>query len=90
MAVPLRRSLLLAAFERGKWTVLEPIMLVECVAPPEFHGQLLSSVTRRSGLIVDTDVVDSQARVVAEVSVCLVIRRGTVVIGVITVTQKSP
>ncbi|VDD76721.1 unnamed protein product [Mesocestoides corti] len=50
-----------------KWTILEPIMLVECVAPAEFHGQLLSSVTRRNGLIVDTDVSNTQARVVAEV-----------------------
>ncbi|CDS39450.1 elongation factor G mitochondrial [Echinococcus multilocularis] len=54
-------------FERGNWTILEPIMLVECTAPVEFHGQLLSSVTRRNGLIVDTDVSDAYARVVAEV-----------------------
>ncbi|KAM3182842.1 elongation factor EF-G [Hymenolepis weldensis] len=55
------------AFERGKWTILEPIMLVECISPVEFHGQLLSSVTRRNGLIVESDVSDAHARVLAEV-----------------------
>ncbi|VDN97685.1 unnamed protein product [Rodentolepis nana] len=55
------------AFERGKWTILEPIMLVECTSPVEFHGQLLSSVTRRNGLIVESDVSDANARVLAEV-----------------------
>ncbi|KAL7059430.1 hypothetical protein AAHC03_013472 [Spirometra sp. Aus1] len=55
------------AFERGKWAILEPVMLVECSAPIEFHGQLLSSVTRRNGVIIDTDLSDSYARVVAEV-----------------------
>lgn len=43
-------------------------MTVECQAPVEFHGQLLSSVTRRNGLIVNTDLSDTYARVVAEVS----------------------
>lgn len=43
-------------------------MLVECTAPVEFHGQLISSVTRRNGLIVDTDVSELYARVVAEVN----------------------
>ncbi len=57
------------AFDEGKWAVLEPIMLVECQAPLEFHGQMLSSVTRRNGLIVDTDVSDTHARVVAEVGI---------------------
>lgn len=43
-------------------------MLVECTSPVEFHGQLLSSVTRRNGLIVESDVSDAHARVLAEVS----------------------
>ncbi|KAM7542442.1 hypothetical protein Aperf_G00000001195 [Anoplocephala perfoliata] len=55
------------AFERGKWTILEPIMLVESTAPLEFHGQLLSSVTRRNGLIIESDVTETHARVLAEV-----------------------
>lgn len=46
-------------------------MLVECTAPVEFHGQLLSSVTRRNGLIIESDVSEAHARVLSEVSSCI-------------------
>lgn len=42
-------------FEHGKWQVLEPIMRVEINVPSEFIGDILSLMTRKSGVITSTD-----------------------------------
>ncbi|OON22054.1 translation elongation factor G, partial [Opisthorchis viverrini] len=55
------------AMNEGSWMILEPIMLVESIAPAEFHGQLLTSITRRNGLIVNTEMHEGYATVEAEV-----------------------
>lgn len=38
-------------FELGKWRIIEPIMLVEIVAPVEFSNSVLSGISKRSGLL---------------------------------------
>lgn len=38
-------------FDLGKWRVIEPIMLVEIVAPIEFQNSVLSGISKRSGLL---------------------------------------
>ncbi|KAF6769166.1 hypothetical protein AHF37_11175 [Paragonimus kellicotti] len=51
----------------GRWIILEPIMLVESSAPSEFQGNLLASLSKRNGVIVNTEVHDGYAIVEAEV-----------------------
>ncbi|KAF5394483.1 Elongation factor G domain IV [Paragonimus heterotremus] len=57
------------AMNEGRWIILEPIMFVESSAPSEFQGNLLASLTKRNGVIVNTEVHDGYAIVEAEVSV---------------------
>ncbi|KAA3674356.1 elongation factor G [Paragonimus westermani] len=55
------------AMNEGRWIILEPIMFVESSAPSEFQGNLLASLTKRNGVIVNTDIHDGYAIVEAEV-----------------------
>ncbi|RKP11566.1 ribosomal protein S5 domain 2-type protein, partial [Piptocephalis cylindrospora] len=44
------------AYKQAKPIVLEPIMAVSITAPVEFQGTVLSSVNKRKGTILDTEV----------------------------------
>ncbi|XP_035214893.1 elongation factor G, mitochondrial-like [Stegodyphus dumicola] len=53
-------------FDFGQWHVLEPIMLVEVIAPSEYQGTIITQLNKRSGVILSMDTVDSWAIVNAE------------------------
>lgn len=44
------------AYKQAKPIVLEPIMAVSVTAPVEFQGAVLSSINKRKGIILDTEV----------------------------------
>uniref|UniRef100_A0A023GLU9 Elongation factor G, mitochondrial n=1 Tax=Amblyomma triste TaxID=251400 RepID=A0A023GLU9_AMBTT len=54
-------------YEYGSWYLLEPIMCVEVTAPQEFQGSVLSSISKRHGVIVSTDSSENWFILVAEV-----------------------
>ncbi|KAJ1909634.1 Elongation factor G, mitochondrial [Tieghemiomyces parasiticus] len=56
------------AFNRAGPVILEPIMKVEVSAPVEFQGNVLSSINKRKGTIVDTETQDDYCNVIANVS----------------------
>ncbi|KAJ1732773.1 Elongation factor G, mitochondrial [Coemansia biformis] len=55
------------AFRSSKPRILEPVMTVEVSAPTEFQGNVLSSINKRKGLIVDTVTQEDYCVVTAEV-----------------------
>jgi len=55
------------ALEYGQWLVIEPIMTVEVVAPTEFQGTILGSLTKRHAVIVGQDATEGYFTVVCEV-----------------------
>uniref|UniRef100_A0A1E1X8Y3 Elongation factor G, mitochondrial n=1 Tax=Amblyomma aureolatum TaxID=187763 RepID=A0A1E1X8Y3_9ACAR len=55
------------AYEYGSWYLLEPIMCVEVTAPQDFQGTVLSSLSKRHGVIVSTDSSEGWFTLVAEV-----------------------
>ena len=44
------------AFAEGKWQLIEPIMLVEVIAPEEFQTPVMASINKRHGLILFSEV----------------------------------
>lgn len=56
------------AFNKAKPVILEPIMLVEVVAPVEFQGNVIGALNQRKGTIVDTEVRDDEFTLTAEVA----------------------
>ncbi|XP_064456739.1 elongation factor G, mitochondrial-like [Ornithodoros turicata] len=54
-------------YEYGSWHILEPIMNVEITAPVEFHGSVIASVSKKSGIIISTDTAEGWFTVVAEI-----------------------
>lgn len=46
------------AFKAAGPLVLEPIMVVECIAPNEFQGVIVGALLRRKGLILSTETRD--------------------------------
>ncbi|XP_015610432.1 elongation factor G, mitochondrial [Cephus cinctus] len=54
-------------FERGNWSILEPIMLVEVTAPEEFQGTVIGQLTKRKGVITGTDGNEGWFTICAEV-----------------------
>lgn len=54
-------------FENGKWRVIEPIMAVEIVAPAEFRGNVLGAVSKRNGIITQTEQTEDWFTTYAEV-----------------------
>lgn len=54
-------------FEFGKWRVLEPIMSVEIVAPMEFQGTVLSSISKRNGIMTSREQTEGWFTACAEV-----------------------
>ncbi|KAJ2452986.1 Elongation factor G, mitochondrial [Coemansia sp. RSA 2336] len=55
------------AFRESKPRILEPIMTVEVSAPVEFQGNVLGSLNKRKGMIVDTETQEDYCSIVAEV-----------------------
>ncbi|KAJ2794870.1 Elongation factor G, mitochondrial [Coemansia helicoidea] len=55
------------AMRASKPRILEPLMTVEVSAPVEFQGNVLSSINKRKGLIIDTVTQEDYCVVVAEV-----------------------
>ncbi|PVU98869.1 hypothetical protein BB559_001211 [Furculomyces boomerangus] len=56
------------AVKNSRPQILEPIMKVDVVVPTEFQGNVLGSLSRRSGVIVDSEVQDDYSTITAEVS----------------------
>lgn len=54
-------------FENGGWQILEPIMVVEVVAPEEFQGTVIGQLNKRHGIITGTDGTEGWFTVYAEV-----------------------
>lgn len=54
-------------FEHGLWKVIEPIMLVEINAPLEYQGAVISQMSKRNGIINNTDAVEGWFTLSAEV-----------------------
>lgn len=54
-------------YEYGSWQLLEPVMSVEITAPQEFHGSVLSTVSKRQGIVTSTDASEGWFTIVAEV-----------------------
>ncbi|OMJ15534.1 Elongation factor G, mitochondrial [Smittium culicis] len=52
----------------AKPQILEPIMKVDVTTPTEFQGNILGSLNRRNGVIIDSEVQDDYSVVTAEVS----------------------
>ncbi|OMJ07586.1 Elongation factor G, mitochondrial, partial [Smittium culicis] len=56
------------AVKNAKPQILEPIMKVDVTTPTEFQGNILGSLNRRNGVIIDSEVQDDYSVVTAEVS----------------------
>ncbi|XP_075538907.1 mitochondrial translation elongation factor G 1 [Dermacentor variabilis] len=55
------------AYQYGTWYLLEPIMMVEVTAPDEFQGAVLSSLSKRQGVVVSTDASEGWFTIIVEV-----------------------
>ncbi|KAJ2907726.1 Elongation factor G, mitochondrial, partial [Coemansia aciculifera] len=55
------------AFKASSPRILEPVMLVEVSAPVEFQGNVLGSLNKRKGMIVDTETQEDYCVVTSEV-----------------------
>ncbi|CAG0913875.1 unnamed protein product [Notodromas monacha] len=51
----------------SSWQILEPIMLVEVMVPAEFQGPILAMLTKRSGIITNTEATDDWVTLTSEV-----------------------
>jgi elongation factor G len=55
------------AFRKAKPIIMEPIMTVSITAPVEFQGNVLGSINKRKGTIIDTEVQEDYFVATAEV-----------------------
>ncbi|XP_078048110.1 mitochondrial translation elongation factor G 1 [Augochlora pura] len=55
------------AFREGSWQILEPIMLVEVNAPLEFQGMIVGQISKRGGIVINTDAAEGWFTLTAEV-----------------------
>ncbi|XP_034946579.1 elongation factor G, mitochondrial [Chelonus insularis] len=55
------------AYQYGNWQILEPIMTVEIIVPEECQGTIMGILSKRKGLITDTDTHDGWVSLYAEV-----------------------
>ncbi|CAK9799632.1 Elongation factor G, mitochondrial [Anthophora plagiata] len=53
--------------QRESWQIIEPIMMVEVTVPTEYMGLVVAQLTKRHGIMVDTDSVDDWSTLKAEV-----------------------
>jgi translation elongation factor EF-G len=51
----------------GAWQVLEPIMTVEVMSPTEFQGSAMGLVTKRNGIVVNSEVTEEWTTITAEI-----------------------
>ncbi len=58
---------LVSALEKGKCVFLEPIMILECVVPEEFHGAVIGDLNSRRARILDMGVQGKLKTVKCEV-----------------------
>ncbi len=58
---------LISALEKGKCVFLEPIMILECVVPEEFHGAVIGDLNSRRARILDMGVQGKLKTVKCEV-----------------------
>ncbi|KAI8991470.1 translation elongation factor G [Mycotypha africana] len=61
------KNAFIEAFNKGRPTILEPIMNVSITAPTEFQGSVIGGINKRKGTIVDTDVREEYFNVTADV-----------------------
>ncbi|KAJ1841882.1 Elongation factor G, mitochondrial, partial [Coemansia sp. RSA 2708] len=55
------------AFKGSKPRILEPVMSVDVSVPTEFQGNVLASINKRKGLIIDTETQEDYCTISAEV-----------------------
>ncbi|KAG7201571.1 hypothetical protein KM043_004317 [Ampulex compressa] len=55
------------AYDYGNWQILEPIMLVEITGPEEFQGTILGQVSKRKGVIINTETNEGWFTITAEI-----------------------
>eukprot|EP00009_Paramoeba_aestuarina_P006397 CAMPEP_0201517656 /NCGR_PEP_ID=MMETSP0161_2-20130828/8710_1 /ASSEMBLY_ACC=CAM_ASM_000251 /TAXON_ID=180227 /ORGANISM="Neoparamoeba aestuarina, Strain SoJaBio B1-5/56/2" /LENGTH=768 /DNA_ID=CAMNT_0047915223 /DNA_START=76 /DNA_END=2382 /DNA_ORIENTATION=+ len=55
------------AFLKGRPTLLQPIMKSEVTIPTEFQGEIISQLTRRKGVILDTEQQGGMVTIICEV-----------------------
>ena len=55
------------AFNNAPWYLLEPVMLVEVTVPVDYQGVVVAQLTKRHGLVNDTDVNEGWSVLKAEV-----------------------
>lgn len=56
-----------AAFEKGVWHILEPIMAVEVTAPEEFQGTVIAQLNKRHGIVTGSEGTEGWCTIYAEV-----------------------
>ncbi|KOC68096.1 Elongation factor G, mitochondrial [Habropoda laboriosa] len=54
-------------FSMGSWQILQPIMLVEVTVPTEYQGLVMAQLTKRYGIVIDTDATEGWVMLKAEV-----------------------
>jgi elongation factor G len=54
-------------YNDGQWHILEPVMKVEVTGPSEFQGQILTQLTKRNGIVLNTDESEGFFTIVSEV-----------------------
>lgn len=57
------------AFKRGKWHIIEPIMIVEAACPAEYQQQVMGLLSKRNGIMTGTDEQEGWFTVTAEVNI---------------------
>ncbi|XP_017888955.1 elongation factor G, mitochondrial [Ceratina calcarata] len=55
------------ALQFGSWHILEPVMLVEVTVPTEFQGIVMTQLTKRHGIMRDSDANEGWVTLKAEV-----------------------
>lgn len=59
--------LLLIGFILGKWSIIEPIVVAEVVAPYELNSTIIAGLSRRFGILLSTEESGGFCYIKAEV-----------------------